>query len=552
MARPRHLIAVRLRSLAAPGSADGSSLRLERDEADFLLSPLLGPFGLCERCWVARRAATFDPAALAPGAAGAADLISAFERKMADSGRPGAPAQRARLAAALRQRLRVARGLTQPDSPPMLLRVAPTGSAAAEPVLPQPDCAPCLARARLPSNTAIGHAVGRAAGIVPEWIEVPPRPDEPAYPHVVTTRIANAQLERSRPLWRGASGKGDTAQGAVLSAVAESIERYAADIVPTGRLLRARADQLAQAIDPGRLTGMDAGQAGAQGLDPQGETAWVQARSVAEPAELRWVPASAVYMAGQSRLGAPAATLASSNGLAAAGLLDDAVRRAHAEVIERHAFFRVWYGLAAARRPDAGGLIEEPLRQHFHHCGLVLSACVLDVIGDLHVAAASCWPGRPSQARPGFALGLGHGASDETAVVAAVRELAQVYRGLTWAMGNYSMRDRMRQLQHAPRLVAEPYDHALLHAARGAAQVPGPFGEGPARSAPMPDLPLGQALFVDITPPEIARWCAVHVARVVVPDAIGLHVGLRLLPRRALGLEAADEGDLAALLHPLS
>lgn len=555
MARARPLSAApRLRLPGVPGQAC-CWLRLERDEADFLLSPLLaefGSFGLCERCWVARRTATFDPAALAPRAARADDLLAAFEALVAASGRPQAPAQRVRLAAAIRERVRVARGQAPLDAPPTLLRVAPSGAASTEPVLPRPGCARCLALAHAPPQPALGHAVGRAAGIVPEWAEVPARGDEPAYPHVVTSRVANVHLEPARPAWRGGSGKGDSAAGAVLSAVAESIERYAAEIVPAGRLLRARFHQLASAVDPGRLTGMDPDQARAQGLDPQGETGWVQARSIAEPDVLRWVPASAVYLASPSRLGASAVTVSCSNGLAAAGTLAEAVCRAQAEVLERHAFFRVWYGLASARRAEASGLVDAELRQAWHRCGLVLRACVLDRLDGVHVAAASCWPAHTSPERPAFALGLGDGGSDETAVAAAVRELAQVYRGLSWALGHAALREHLRRLLHDPRQLAEPYDHALLHAARGPAQVPAPFGEGPPRVALRAEVPLGEALFVELTPPDVARFCALHVARVIVPDAIGLHFGVHQLPRRALGFEGADNAELAAWLHPLS
>jgi len=547
------LTPVRIRVTHATGS--GLTLvRVERDEEDFLLSPLLGSGRLCERCWVTRRAATRDPSILAPGASCSGDLIAAFEMDVAASGRPSEPAQRASLAASLRERVREARRLAQPESPATLLRVTPSGAVVAEAVLPLPECESCLAGTRAASKPSLAHAVGRAAGIVAELATVPPRPAELGFPHVVTTRLSNSRLEPARPVWRGASGKGELGTDAIFSAIGESLERYAAEIVPRGRLLRARAGQLDDAVHPCHLNGMGERQAKANALDPESETTWIQAQSVVEPSYWRWVPASSVYLASPINLGAPVTTVATSNGLAAAVGLADAIKRAYAEVLERHAFFRVWYGLAEAQLPDATTALDEVLRQQFEMSGLVLRASVIACIDGVCVASASCWPLRPSPSRPGFALGLGNDQSTEGALRSAVLELAQVYRGLSWAMVNGAMRERMRQLRGTPQDIVEPYDHALLHAACGVEQIPEPFGQGrqAALLSPAPITPLDQALFVDLTPPDIANACGLRVARVLVPNAVPLHFGCHMVPRRALGLPDVEEAAPTALLHPLS
>lgn len=553
VAQGRRLTRVRIRVPHAKGSAR-TLVRVERDEEDFLLSPLLGSGRLCERCWLTRRAATRDPSILAPGASCSGDLIAAFEMDVAASGRPLEQAQRTSLAASIRERVREARSMAQPESPATLLRVTPSGAVVAETVLPLPECESCLADARAASKPSLAHAVGRAAGIVAELATVPPRPAELGFPHVVTTRLSNSRLEPARPAWRGASGKGESGANAVFSALGESLERYAAEIVPQGRLLRARVGQLDDAVHPSHLTGMGGLQARANALDPESETTWVQAQSVVEPACRRWVPASSVYLASPISLGAPVTTVATSNGLAAAVGLDDAIKRAYAEVLERHAFFRVWYGLDEAPVPDATTSLDEVLRQQFEMSGLALRASVIACVDGVCVASASCWPLRSSPSRPGFALGLGNGTSTEGALRSAVLELAQVYRGLSWAMVNGAMRERMWQLRGAPQDIAEPYDHALLHAACGVERVPAPFGKGrrTAPSQPAPSTSLDQALFVDLTPPDIANACGLRVARVVVPNAVPLHFGCRMVPRRILGLPDTEEAAPTALLHPLS
>jgi thiazole/oxazole-forming peptide maturase SagD family component len=541
---------------ATTGIASRLLLRIERERDDFIVSPLLGEGRLCEACWVSRRTATLDPAELRGGPSTPAELMAAFQERNARPGRPERPEQRATMAQILRERRQEVRRAEAACFPPVLSRVSPSGAAIMEAVLPLPDCKLCG------NGTSIGFSEGpdlvvaRTAGIIVELQEVQAFEGEPAFPHVVVSRLANTFLDWDRAFWSGASGKGATLDAAFHSAVGESLERYAARIV-SQPLVHGRAQDLDAAIHPHRLTGVDCAQAKAAGYPADGDIAWVQGTRIRDRKSTNWLPASAVYLRLPPECRAGLAVPHVSNGLACAPTLEQAIERARAEVVERHVFFSVWYGARAPELPNAERFIDDfAACETFRASGLELRTALLTANHcDLAVASASCWPHDEVPIRPSFAIGLGVDATPTSAVRRAILEVAQVYRGLTWALRNPILRKRAEQVKCEPSFVNEPYDHALLYAGRSPRAVPSPFGLGLPRAVdargPDSETLCDNALFVDLTPRDMAAATGWRVARVVVPDALPCHFGVNMIPHAMLCCSPISKASSTDLLHPL-
>lgn len=539
------------------GCARRLLVRIERECEDFIVSPLLGEGRLCESCWINRRVATLDPAELHPRASSAAELIAAFQAQIAVAARPESPQQRATMARILRERHQEARMGKAFSFPPALSRIPASGNAIKESVLPLPGCKLCGDSNASHFTQALSHVVGRAAGIVAETLEVPSFEGEPAFPYVVVSRLANTFLDLDWPFWCGASGKGATIEAAVGSAIGESLERYAARIV-SQPLITARAEDLDSAIHPCRLTGVDCSQAQTAGYLVDGEIAWVRGTSIHDRKRTSWLPASAVYLRLPPEYRTSVAVPCVSNGLACAPTLEQAIHRALAEVVERHEFYSVWYGVREVELVDAGRFIDDlTVVESFRNSGLEVKTALLAATQrNVIVASASCWPHDKAPFRPGFSIGLGAGKTPESAVRGAILEAAQVYRGLSWALRDPRLRQRAEQLKREPSLADEPYDHALIYAGRSPEEVPSPFGLGPPRAVNMrmalSDGLVDNALFVDLTPRDVSLATGWRVVRVVVPDSFPCHFGLNMIPRAMLRCSPCERVISKDLLHPLS
>ena len=166
----------------------------------------------------------------------------------------------------------------------------------------------------------------------------------------------------------------------------------------------------------------------------------------------------------------------------------------------------------------------------------------------------SCWPTRPSAGRPGFTLGLGTGPTADAAARSAALEVAQVYRGLAWALYNPELSRRATQLAADPGVVAEPFDHGLLYAMRSPQAIPRPFGLAPPRGGARFRGPGSEqdVLYVDLTSRDIVAATSFRVVRVVAPSCIPLHIGCRWIPLGLLDLPGRTSTEPAELLHPLS
>ncbi|HKP42079.1 YcaO-like family protein [Mycobacterium sp.] len=528
-------------------------MRIEAEGEDVVVSPLLGKGRLCERCWRRRRAAATNPRDLAEWGGEDGDLLVAFNKRVDKQQLQMSYSQRRELDRHVDAR-RVNADRGRAEIPYQLARIRRDGLVRIEPVVPLPSCTTCWQDAAVaPDRRGPLNFVGETAGIVTALLDVPSSTGALPDPHVVISRLANSSLVPDRPFWTGASGKGWTARDALRSALGESVERYCANTV-SAPVITARLDELNAAIHPSRLTGMSPAAAAAAGLDPTATNAWVASQPI-DGSEQRWVPASAVYLNLPAQWRHRGDLPTSSNGLACGADLAGAIDSALREVIERHEFFSVWYGLTDAEDVSSDTALDSELQEAFTACGLQLRVLVLGRRNGVVVGCACCWPRNPTPDQPAFTLGLGAAHDAVAALTDAVLELAQVYRGLTWALQRPSLAGRARSLAAGNIAPVEPYDHGLLYSQRDASAVPWPFGLGAQRSLSCASAKadLGPALFVDLTPRDVLETVGWRVVRVLVPDAIPFHCGTRTIPDARLHLSPAQLAEFAGpSLHPLA
>ncbi|OSC39854.1 YcaO-like family protein [Mycobacterium decipiens] len=533
---------------------DSFVVHIETDGADVVISPLLGDGRLCERCWRRRRAAAIDRQRLTAAEA-EANLAAALDQPVTDS--QWSTSQRSEVNRHLAARtVDAQRG--RAEIPYQLARIASDGYVRVEPVVPLPECPTCWhAAVEPPKLRAPQNIVGETAGIVTTIKELPPAEGELPMPHVMIVRLANSSLNPDRPIWTGASGKGWSKPDAIRSGLGEAVERYCASVVSVPVVTACHAE-LPTAVDPAYLSGMSSAAAAAAGQDPTAPRPWVAARVIDGAQEHVWVPAASVYLNLPPRWRTPRSAPMSSNGLACGVDEASAITSAFREVIERHEFFSVWYGLSSACEVVADNALAPELQDPFAAHELRLRVLILGERDGVVVASASCWPRSPSPSRPGFTLGLGAGDDAAKAMTNAVLELAQVYRGLSWALQLPSMIGRARSLAAGRIVPVEPYDHGLLYSQRDASTVPWPFGLGARRACRTVGTvssvtDFGQALFVDLTSKDVLESVGWRVVRVLVPDAIPFHFGTRTIPDARLYLSTAQRIDFAGpLLHPLA
>src|SRR5215510_1265086 len=160
-----------------------------------------------------------------------------------------------------------------------------------------------------------------------------------APPHIMDE---NGSLRRLPLGW----GKGLTVSGAVLSAVGEAIERYAASLPDADRIVWERPDDLDEEfLDPRTFALYSDAQYDAAGFpyarfDPGVRHPWVLGKWLGSGAPV-WLPAVFAFL---SLTLQPEHLICqgSSNGLAASTDPDDAARRATLELVERDALMAAW------------------------------------------------------------------------------------------------------------------------------------------------------------------------------------------------------------------
>jgi thioglycine synthase len=235
--------------------------------------------------------------------------------------------------------------------------------------------------------------------------------------------VATVAAVRADPIGESVSvctGKGASAQAARAAALAEALERYAAE--PRGRVAttRAPARELdGDALDPRALIL-------AEGAVVPDAIEWCRARSLGSGAPV-WVPANAVFFPyDEEHLFAPSTT-----GLAAGATVDEAALHGLYECIERDAYARavLFATLGAGERCpaialDALGGDARALAARMRDAGV--EVLVRDVTSDVGVPTllATIWE-RDADGRPWAHYGCAARADAAHAAHAALLEAAQ-------------------------------------------------------------------------------------------------------------------------------
>jgi ribosomal protein S12 methylthiotransferase accessory factor len=386
------------------------------------------------------------------------------------------------------------------------------------------------------------HAlVGRRTGIIRQIDLVPTVSGDADLVHA-GAQIANAHPYHGPHLGLGVGGCGQSRAEAVIAALCEGVERYAASSYgPAPRGLVSRRELAgAPSIDPRALVAFT----DAQRSDPDfplepvtDETPlrWVQGRELAT-GEAVLVPAFATYLPYMLERDEPLVAMGLSTGLACGPTLEDAACKGICEAIERDAMALTWVrGIAPPRVPVE--LVTECVG-HLLPPGDDVAA--YDLTSDLEipvfmVIAQGQGPrGRlvavGAAAHPDAGVALRKAAMEASQDRAYVRML--VDRGPTWTpdadFGNVSDFS----------LHARLYSSSAALARKGLAFLTGNPATGGDRLETSGEMTLENLVgalarrgmsgaLVDLTPPWAARL-GLEVARVVVPDLVPLHGDHRL------------------------
>ena len=431
---------------------------------------LIGPLALADRAGCARCA--FERMAAASAAALQAVDASALD----EVARAAGPLLVREVRAILR------RGVERSHLLDHVLAVdAETLEATLHRVIPLPRCAVCGGAAtfphvarkplRLSPDDSPEEVLGALAGLLDQrtgiisgvFLEPPVSADlnlpliaTAAPPRVVDDDGSLRQL----PLgW----GKGLTISGAVLSAVGEAIERYAASLPDSARIIWKRADELdGEFLDPLAFPLYTDAQYGRDGFpyarfDPEIRHPWVQGKWLGAGGAV-WVPAVFAFLSLTLRR-EHLICQGSSNGLAASTDPDDAALRATLELVERDAFMTTWLAARAGRRVELDDTLDPLLRRVLN--GIQTLGATIEV----YVLPASacgttvlCLGLGDGDNYPGVTLGLGTDLDSRSALRQAVLELAQ-----TGPFLRRMMQSNALPVPDDPGSVSEMLQHAAYY-----------------------------------------------------------------------------------------
>jgi ribosomal protein S12 methylthiotransferase accessory factor len=273
--------------------------------------------------------------------------------------------------------------------------------------------------------------VDQRTGVISGVILEPPAGGAAALPFIATAAPPHIMEEdsslRRLPLgW----GKGLTISGAVLSAVGEAIERYAASLPEAGRIVWERPEDLeGEFLDPRDLAlYTDAQYARADfpycRFDPSIRHPWIRGKWLGSELSV-WIPAVFAFL---SLTLAPEQLICqgSSNGLAASTDPQEAALRATLELVERDAFMAAWLSARPGRRIELDETLDPLLRQVLDGIeargatvemyALPTSACGITIL---------CLGLGDGIEYPGATIGLGADLDARLALQQALLELAQ-------------------------------------------------------------------------------------------------------------------------------
>lgn len=201
--------------------------------------------------------------------------------------------------------------------------------------------------------------VGRRTGIVRQ-VSLVDTIDGDADLFHAGAQIANAHPYYGQHMGLGVGGCGVTREDALLTALCEGVERYAASSYgPAPRGLASRRELPPEAaVDPRSLVMFHARQRAEAdfplaSVDDETPLRWVRGWDIAT-GEPCLVPAFAVYLPYMLERDEPLVGMGLSTGLACAPTLEEAVSKGLCEAVERDAMALVWVRGIAPPRVDAG------------------------------------------------------------------------------------------------------------------------------------------------------------------------------------------------------
>ena len=285
----------------------------------------------------------------------------------------------------------------------------------------------------------------------------------PGSPFVATTTppaVFENGVFRRLPLgW----GKGLTVSGAVLSAVGEAIERYAASLPDPERIIWKRPRELdREFLDPHTCALYTDDQYDAERFpyaryDPTVRHPWVLGKWLASGAPV-WVPAVFAFL---SLTLEPEQLICqgSSNGLAASTDPGDAARRATLELVERDALMAAWFAESPGRRLELDETLDPGLQRvldGLETLGATVEAYVLPT--SACGSTVLCLGLGDGRAYPGATIGLGTDFDVRSALRQAVLELGQ-----TGPYLRRVMRSKALAVPKDPASVRRMLDHAAYY-----------------------------------------------------------------------------------------
>ncbi len=232
-----------------------------------------------------------------------------------------------------------------------------------------------------------------------------------------------------RPLPLG-WGKGLTVSGAVVSAVGEAIERYAASLPDQRRIIWERAQDLdGQFLDPRDLSLYTEIQYERPDFpyvrfDPSIRHPWIRGNWIGTSIPV-WVPAVFAFLSFNLR-SEHLICQGSSNGLAAGTDEDDAALRATLELVERDAFMTSWLTACPARRIQLDDTLDPTLRRVLDGIAALGATVEIYMLPTSQCGTTMlCLALGDGVKYPGATLGLGAALDSRSALRQAVLELGQ-------------------------------------------------------------------------------------------------------------------------------
>jgi ribosomal protein S12 methylthiotransferase accessory factor len=393
------------------------------------------------------------------------------------------------------------------------------------------------------------------------------QPSDPRMWHV-TCLAADSKLTTGWSVSTYSGGIHPIRERALAAALGEAAERYSLTYVPHEQLRFSSACELGEPhIAPSELNFFAPEQYAASDayapFDDETPVQWVLGKDL-RSGEATWIPSAFCYLCDHRRAGEPRIVYTTSSGVACAATPAEALLAGLYELVERDAFFLMWYNRLSLPIVDWSGAPEvvEQDRAYYAPTGLVYRVVDLSAFCDVPSAMALV---RDASGEIRLAVGAASARTMTDAVAKAVREAFQTY---TWARQMRFLKPEWSEPEDFTQ-IRDFEDHVALHAFGSHAEQTR-FMDASTRSLRVDDVPsvagpnvreqidaLLQRLHsrridvysIDVTSPDL-RAVGLHVIRAFSPQLchIDSEHAYRFLGGRRLYRAAFEAGLLPQAL----